>query len=396
MPIRDKRSASSIQYAIGRGGEKKTHTLLMLGQSQYISALNNVGMFVPGKFRANPVVIRKQTASCTPAEYTTDRREIYPGVIQEDSIGGHLGAWAAYWLDPWDSMASANFSASAGGLSLQRAYSKMYEPDFDVGMIIGELRETISGFANLGSGIRTLVNEYNRLKRCGRSLPPGATLNMLSGEWLEFRYGIMPLVYTAQDLIKHVEDGINRLGDKLLRKRGRVRPADTSNTLTLSPKGFVSNYTIEGEGSSSTSYKVTSSVMYKLNRKITFRDIYGLQIHDFPRIIWELTSLSFVWDWFFGIGDWLESFTVDSSRSVMGSTTSFKATSTFRMTGKAYHFGQPSRCGTSEFSLETQILDRRVNQTLPLLPVMDPSALSLKRQIDAISLIWQRLPKLRR
>lgn len=397
MPTRDKRSASSIQYAIGRTGSKMTHLLpRMLGSSQYISALNNTGIFIPGTFRANPVVIRKQTASCSPASFTTDRRETWPGVYQEDSIGGHLGAWAAYWLDAWVKTTNYDYSSSAAGLSLQRAYSKMYEPDFDVGMIIGELRETISGFSNLGSGIRDLIKQYNRLRKAGRSLPPSATLNMLSGEWLEFRYGIMPLIYTAQDLIKHVEDGINRLGDKLLRKRGRVRPADSSVDLILEPRGFVSNYTIGGSGTLSRSYKMTSSVMYKLTRKLTFRDIYGLNLHDLPRIVWELTTLSFVWDWFFGIGDWLESFTIDSSRHVVGSTTSLKAVTTFQLSGKAYHYGQPSRCGKSDFTLESQILDRRVNQTLPSLPVMDKSALSLKRQIDAISLIWQRLPKLRR
>lgn len=397
MPTRDQRSASSIQYAIGRKGAKTTHSLArMLGLSQYISALNNTGIFIPGTFRANPVVIRKQTASCTPADFSKDRREVSPGVFQEDSIGGHLGAWAAYWLDPWAQTADYDFSSSAAGLSLQRAYTKMYEPDFDVGMIVGELRETISGFSTLGSGIRDLIRQYNRLKKSGRSLPPSATLNMLTGEWLEFRYGIMPLIYTAQDLIKHVEDGINRLGDKLLRKRGRVRPADSSIELTLEPKGFVSNYTIGGSGTLSQSYSMTSSVMYKLTRRLTFRDIYGLNLHDLPRIVWELTTLSFVWDWFFGIGDWLESFTIDSSRRVMGSTTSLKATTTFQLAGRAYHYGKPARCGKSDFTLESQILDRRVNQTLPSLPVMDPSALSLKRQIDAISLIWQRLPKLRR
>jgi len=367
-----------------------------VGTYQSISALNNAGSWKPGVFRANAVVIKKIASVCMPGsmvgvdKYLANKGELQGHV--HASLTTALG-WAPLssnldWCTQWDQIAAAS--------SLQNALAKMNSAELDLGMMLGELRETISGLAKPLSALRDYIKLWNKLKQLGRSPRMTDRLNMLTGSWLEWRYGIMPLISDISAIIEHVRAQSVLLDGKLLRKRSKV--VIPERNLKVSGSTYPGYYQITGTVNVEVKTKYVTSVFYTLTRPLTFGETYGLTLGSLPSIAWELTPLSFVWDWFFGVGNWLQSCNTSGARSFCGSTTSQKSTVVVRTTidnAKFYGVVNSSFRGGSHITTFEK-LDRRVNQAVAISPQYNRAALSVKRQVDALSLIWQRLPKLRR
>lgn len=367
-----------------------------VGTYQSISALNNAGSWKPGVFRANAVVIKKIASICLPGsmvgvdKYLANRGELQGHV--HSSLTTALG-WTPLsgnldWCTQWDQVAAA--------ASLQNALAKMNSAELDLGMMLGELRETISGLAKPLSALRDYIRLWNKLKQFGKSPRMTDRLNMLTGSWLEWRYGIVPLISDISAIIEHVKAQSVLLDGKLLRKRSKV--VIPARNLKFSGSTYPGYYQITGTVSVEVKAKYVSSVFYTLTRPLSFGETYGLTLGSLPSIAWELAPLSFVWDWFFGVGNWLQSCNTSEARSFCGSTTSQKSTVVVRTTidnAKFYGVVKSSFGGGSHITTFEK-LDRRINQAVAISPQYNRAALSVKRQVDALSLIWQRLPKLRR
>lgn len=368
----------------------------MNGEVQSISSLNNNGIWVPGKYRSNNVVIISIAASSTgsgssgPIRYYSDVGE----------ISGHLhahivnaAAWGPAspnfgWATQWDSRAATQ--------SYQKALAKANSADLDLGVMLGELRETLSGLANPLRELRKYAQLWNKLSRQGRRPKGSDTLNMLSGSWLEWRYGIVPLISDIQAIIEHVKAQSRASDGKLLRKRGRVQLADRRISATGAAHPGV--FSLQGEVDIDIKTAYTSKVYYQCLRPLSFGEQYGLDFGSAPSVIWELTPLSFVWDWFFSVGDWLKSVKTSDDRQFVGGITSQKSTvevSSSINSVKFYGVVNVPISGGSHHTIY-QKLDRRRNQTSAISPVQNRGVLGIKRQIDALSLTWQRMPKLRR
>lgn len=271
----------------------------------------------------------------------------------------------------------------------------MKEAELDVGVMLGELRETIEGLRNPIQALRGWLHIWNKLSKRGKRPKLSDNLNMLSGSWLEWRYGIQPLIYSIQDIIEHVRSQSLAMQDKLLRQRGKVA-YEKNHKVTGST--YPQSYLLEGTTEIVVKHKYVSKVFYKMTRPLTWQERYGLDALKMPGIALELTRLSFVWDWFFSVGDWLGSITPSDARSVHGSVTSQKSTvvSTTRATAIKFKGLVPAKVSGGLYEVTYEKLDRRINQPLALTPLVNRQALSLKRTIDGISLLWQSLPKPRR
>jgi hypothetical protein len=394
MPIRDRLetadchqvvNSTSVNHSVGK----------ILGYRQSISALNNVGKFVPGVFRVNPVVLEKHVSLGTPARSTGT--DVYGA--NKGTINGHVAAhimnacvmsplssnW--YFYTQWDS--------TAAGHSLQKAYASMNEAALDVGVMLGELRETLAGLANPLTALRDYAKLANKLGRQGKRPKGSDTLNMLSGSWLEWRYGIQPLILSIQDIIEHVRSQALALQGKLLRKGGKVK---YEKQFSVSGGSYPGSYYLYGDVDIEVKTKYRSVVFYNVTRPLSWQETYGMNLGSLPGIAWELATLSFVWDWFFSVGDWLGSLKTSDARTVLGSTTSQKSTvvATARPTKIRFYNAVDAKCSPGELQITYEKLDRRINQPLPLGPVVNREALSLKRQVDALTLLWQSMPKIRR
>lgn len=395
MPTRDHLETADCHQVVNN--TTVNHSISkIIGTKQSISALNNAGKFVPGVFRVNPVVLEKFTCLGTPARSTgTDIYLANKGTISGDLAAHVMNAcglsplssnWASYY---------ARYDGTAAGHSLQKAWAAMNESELDVGVMLGELRETIAGLANPLSALRDYAKLANKLGRRGKRPKGSDQLNMLSGSWLEWRYGIMPLIYTIQDIIEHVQSQSRFMQDKMLRKGGKVK---FENNYVVSGGSYPGTYYIYGKVDINVKTKYVSKVFYKYVKPLSWQERYGLDASALPGIAWELATLSFVWDWFFSVGDWLQSLRTSDARQVLGCVTSQKSTVVATAIPSSVKFYNivPAKISGCQLQITYERLDRRINQTLPVSPVINREALSLKRTIDAISLLWQQMPRIRR
>lgn len=147
--------------------------------------------------------------------------------------------------------------------------------------------------------------EMRRIERSYRKATKRTLLEFnsaLADIWLNFRYGIMPNVYLAED----IERAVGRFGRLITRNGDRISvdvPCSIHDTTALVP--------------------TTVSCMIKRG----FPDGQKLNVVASANIFttaWELVPLSFVVDWFVNVGDMISNFTMPTCWDQEASTLSFR------------------------------------------------------------------------
>jgi len=116
--------------------------------------------------------------------------------------------------------------------------------------------------------------------------------------------------------------------------------------------------------------------------------------------MWELTTLSFVVDWLVSIGPWLGTLRVNPACEILGNTVGVKVESEFTIKNLrgAYNSDNATYSnieGGTGMNLTLVQYKRSKDLQLSYLPHFTwGRTLDLFKAIDAISLIWQFLPKL--
>jgi hypothetical protein len=126
---------------------------------------------------------------------------------------------------------------------------------------------------------------------------------------------------------------------------------------------------------------------------------YGLHPEQFPALLWELTPLSFVVDWFTNVGDWIKAITPRSDVRIEGFCISTKTSLSKVRTGLKNEYN-PSlvRSLRIEASYPTDTyrsdsLVRSVGNSLSDLQIaLKPQVLlSVQQKLDLIALAFQRM-----
>lgn len=239
-----------------------------------------------------------------------------PYVFQTFGIGGDPGAYVeergeaaeppfAYW-DTWGCGTLAPHPPSVAFDVIQQVRSmvlaKARAREWDMGTFIGEGREAVGLIVGKWlQGVRFLAAFYNLGKKIPKGLPtrsgvrPKNWSKIAATNWLQYQYGIRPLMQDLWAMLKLLEEGLK---DKPV---GRifVDLPDTSYT-PPSVYGFLDG-TIDGSFKrgfkSEITVRVDSPGLYQL-------DNYG--ITNPLLLAWELTTLSFVVDWFLHVGNFLD------------------------------------------------------------------------------------------
>lgn len=156
-----------------------------------------------------------------------------------------------------------------------------------------------TGLKRLYNAWRKMKNPRRELKRLGKFLKKKRKIGHLrrvpdplqsaANYWLEYTYGIKPLMYSIADIAK----AQSMSGHKLFQT---FRDRDVQNKETTYVQG---NYEAQLE------QDVTIRVYVKqLIDADLIRHKYSFWI---PTAIWEVVPYSFVIDWFVGVGDYLQS-----------------------------------------------------------------------------------------
>lgn len=200
----------------------------------------------------------------------------------------------------------------------------------------------------------------------------------------------MPLIYSIQDIIKHVNSQISAIDGKIFRKRGSTKHRAIEKGTISSSEGHLY---FRGERIADVEEKYTTSLFYNVKQPKDMYETLGLRWADLPSILWELTKLSFVWDWVISVGFWIAFLEVNPNRTIVGFCISQKVrvSCDYRLILCKMYNVIPVLIGSNEFRFTYERLERKLNQPLPLGPVVNRELLSFKRQVDAAALIWGKL-----
>lgn len=380
----------------------------------------DTGKFQPGIYRVNPYAVSRQVYRLNNLNVT--QTWTASGWTYTHSDQGFLGLKAAATIP---SLTLPNSTSSLKERALQKALAKLGKSDVGLGENLGELRETIEMLRSPFKGLRDflfnrnyhnlgLLQKIEHYSNSGEWVGPRKLgtkgLCLLEGRkaaevamssWLELRYGLMPLVYTIEDIMELVKEKVVALDPQRIRSaRAREKLTETSKS-TVPRYGyykFLYDTTLQVEDT----YTAYASVQYR--QKEPFGDLskLGLSPRFLPELVWELTRLSFVVDWWFSIGDFLGSLRIIPEIEILGNTVGVKVDRRVSIKGESVittvNASTIVRHSLPELgTYESSSYTRTVNEHHPYTPLLKLEFKSYLHAIDASALILQDiLRKLKR
>lgn len=231
------------------------------------------------------------------------------------------------------------------------------------------------------------------------------TVKEASSAWLEYRYGWIPLYNTIKEMIKPLK--ISGLLDVAASDTSETHDIGNYSWRFLGPDGDAVSFL------GATSTEVSEVHRHRLYYRVMDDQLYtgfhqGSTIFQLPQLIWELVPLSFVVDWWFGIGDYIAAHTPNPSVQILGETYSIKIV--FKSSAHSREVASPVSAWnnplpkygplTAEFSATRKRVSylRLVLEDpppMPIVPSFNAAFKSVKHAADALGLIIQRVPRRR-
>jgi hypothetical protein len=237
----------------------------------------------------------------------------------------------------------------------------------------GKVKQAIAQFATL---------RQNKVPTRGDKPLEGKDL---ADAWLEMRYGWTPLMYEIQGAIELLEEKM--LGGKLARSYSVTTKSSYTDKSSVGSSGITCthNATINDH--------VTISCLIKPENPS--RIILGQLGFDNPALIaYELMPYSFVVDWFYNIGDYLQSQTALAGLSIdyvsITKTRYLQDEITVTDAG-SYPGSKPDNAGQHTYFSKLKRRDLSIPQ--PPMPTLGVD-MDWKRLIDSLAMIRQQIGKL--
>jgi hypothetical protein len=220
-------------------------------------------------------------------------------------------------------------------------------------------------------------------------------LKTAADTWLEYRYGLMPLIYLIGDVVELVRkserNGFNP--DTIRSVRASVSDEyieeNSAQSITV-PAAYTK---FHGTKEKKVSVNAYASVQYRQSKPKSTADKLGLSPRMWPETAWELTRLSFVVDWLFTIGPWIQSHRSKPEIEVLGNTVGvkFERNVAFKVHGYTSTYASwPMRSYSTTPTWKYEEYYRTVNQSLPMYPLFTAgNTINLLRKIDSAALIVQ-------
>lgn len=170
-------------------------------------------------------------------------------------------------------------------------------------------------------------SRQQKLDNLGTSLA-----DFIAAEWLRYRYGIMPLLYDIQ-------------GIKALLAEPIVSPRLTSRASEKFNSGTLTNTIPYSEGASGyfagstvttrvVNVEVRCGILYE--HECILHDRYGYGLDQQLSAIWELIPYSFIVDWFYNLGDYIDAMSPKIGVKVLAQWTTIKVVDAKGAVANAY------------------------------------------------------------
>ena len=276
-------------------------------------------------------------------------------------------------------------------------------------VFLGELRETMELLKRPYNGINHLLQRYlNRQRQTLRhyrrgGLSFGKATDRVTDEWLQFSFGVTPLISDANDVANFYNNNWNEP------KVGFVPLSAKAGAESADPPIYRESFYPDFWKLSHTD-KVGQQVTIKLRSAFTAHAgpgqaaaILGSSYRDFVPALWELLPWSFFLDYFLNIGDILDAWSYASvfPEGVQQTTIWLRETSS---TGWTWHFlpSAPSFLTPVGGSIsggviqKVKTIDRVKLSALPIPTLQVSTGLSYKRWANLLALSRKNMPVLQR
>lgn len=231
-----------------------------------------------------------------------------------------------------------------------------------------ELPETMSFLSGELRKLAMKTCDLEEEARAARkSMSPGKFVKWLSSHWLKGRYALLPILYTIQD----TSEVLKQIGREYAEFRQSRDLTEFPFTLPLGYK-VVSDHPAKHRCMIKSRY-TTESLLADLQRL--------LQI-NLAATAWELTTFSFVADWFFNIGDYLEAITGSDGATQSLCSYSVKDTGMYLI---GYDSADPALEGLNS-TLSTSVYNRTIINPSDHIGLTAGLDLTWKQMIDSLAL----------
>jgi hypothetical protein len=280
----------------------------------------------------------------------------------------------------------------SANLPVTRAYQKALKKQdpmiLNLAENLGEIKETLELLTHPLRKLHLLFADLflksKRLRRGskGRGIQ---SAEALAATWLEYRYGIMPLVYTSVDLLTIIQ---KMYYDGFLITKGSHEPIVEKSSRNVSV--LASEYIYFGTHEQVKTSKVTAIITGMPEHPSNKWDRLGFRITNIPFVLWELTTLSFVLEWVWDVSGFLRQFIPYENRIIRSVQLCYKRTvEDYYIPSEGYNIRYPAGRtkvqGAGVKATQSELI-RQVNPYIPLAIEMGGGVDSIKRTLDSLSL----------
>lgn len=314
--------------------------------------------------------------------------------------------YANYTDEVADAIASTQQEAYANALSTYDLLTELSEGKETLSYLFSKVGEASEALRKFASTDEETYRRARGLTSKRMLLSPDKAFRRLGSRWMEYRYAIMPLVYSIKDINELLakRDAVY----KTARSKQNVRHDFTRDEALPAPWGVFTYSRCNLDAT------ITSTVKLGYNRGALQRVFSQTAFNPF-KTAWELIPYSFVVDWFLNVGDIISSQTSINLASQGAYCTSVKKRETYEIwlydktsdTSTASRSANPCGGAQSFNYVHTrnveQVLQRTTVESYNRFLWSKPSPklvfnpyLSWKRTIDGLVLAYQPTKKLLR
>jgi len=326
-----------------------------------------------------------------------------------------ISGTSSYWVNYWGDYASLVEGLVPQDLSLEgdilrmsqiayiNAMGKTRSDQIMSGEILHDLSQTISMLRRPFQGA---VKHLTKIRKLAKQLSGKSASSMLlasKNAWLEYRYGWKPLLLDANQVIKNVHKARTLLHQRLLVGRASVRGERSSQrtlTHTVTDAPLIVSWVVDLAGTGTQKIACSAGVLYQCltgNPSEKLAQDFRLGSDSLLQTAWEVIPFSFVADWFFNVGAWLEAIVPNPNILIRGSWCTVRNERKFSFSSSNFHgrhavdYDETGSFGSSHYSSVT--LTRTTNPDFPTIPLPPPNFnfSSVTHAIDGVALFVPRI-----
>lgn len=208
----------------------------------------------------------------------------------------------------------------------------------------------------------------------------------LENRYMELRYAIRPLVYDANSIIKVLRSENNKM--RFTARASKSGSDDSSKSCTV-VGGTTTQLHKVLSASANRTVEVRAGVLYHVE-SVSKLNLWGF---DQPlEAIWELTPFSFIFDWFFNIGQTLASWTPEMGTKVLASWYVVNDITYYTSTVDSSWITRPADTSTTKYSagqydIQNAVMTKTVHNRYRVVDPTRPIIPTFNVRLDGFKLL---------